>query len=566
MSLKTLELKPDRLLMDSNFEGYKLSLEELESSHKNLETPVDKTHLNSSQYGLLHAKLFGLHNHLIGDKYDNYSSVYYVDQQFNIRKTYVDSLSNELVDPVSVFVIPKVRERAPGDYNVTLKFASGTIAVASDGMGLLYILDTKDKRDDDEFTTVFSGKVLNDEDQGFIISDALYNDISKELHVLLLHIQENTVDRFVSIIHWITFKEDENSSWNQVAIRQLKTKGEVQYLHLEKNCQHIYVASENAISFVLNSEHPVQMKTEKVAEKIYNWSQTLEEISIKVSLPENAHKNLVKVTCDQSKIDVSYNSKSLTSGELENHIDPSLLTWTLNNDILEIILTKSTQGVFWKELIKGDDVLETCIVEPFNQRLQRRTSDTEVLPQTGTTFNSQQIEECDFETDKSETFERISGVTNEATHRIHLGSHQVLLSPYLNSDLPPALGIRHDIDLCLWQPVLDNDFSCKHVGTLHAFGYVQASKTNRKFLMCSPNLDYAVISESVGHIFIYRQNIPLLADLRQRSTGVRVKNIAKQHVFNLPNKHILGIFAGNKHLFILGEDFVIALSIAGTQS
>lgn len=101
-------------------------------------------------------------------------------------------------------------------------------------------------------------------------------------------------------------------------------------------------------------------------------------------------------------------------------------------------------------------------------------NDFQAIPQSGTTFNSQQIEECDFETDKSETFERISGITNQTTHRIHLGSHQVLLSPYLSPEMPPALGIRHDVDVCLWQPVLDaGNFNCRHEGTLLAFGYVQ---------------------------------------------------------------------------------------------
>lgn len=90
----------------------------------------------------------------------------------------------------------------------------------------------------------------------------------------------------------------------------------------------------------------------------------------------------------------------------------------------------------------------------------------------------------------------------------------------------------------------------------------QASKTNRKFLTCSPNLNYAAVSESSGHIFVYRQNRPLLAaELRHRSTGRRVQNVAQQQVFNLPNQDILGVFAGNDHLFVLGEDFVVALGV-----
>lgn len=388
MSVQTLEIKPNRLLMDSNFDGYKLSLEEQKMCRKPLEVPVDKTFLNSSQYGLLHAKLFGLHNHLFGDQFDNFSSVYFVDRQFNIRKTYVDNVSEELVDPVTVFSIPKAREQKTGDYNVTLRFASAEYAVVSDGMGTMYILATKDKKDDDEFENLFSGKVLSNEEQGFIISDALYKESSKEMHVLLLHIQEDQVDRFVTIIHWLTFRQVENSkAWGQVALRQLKTRGEVQYLHLERHCEHIYVVSETTLSFVLNSEHPIQIDDERApqtTQKVYQWSQTLEDITVKVPLQENAEKDLVQVTCEPTKIDITYNAESLLSGDLEGHIDSSLLTWTLGNDkVLEIVLSKTEGGVFWKELITGDQqgeyILDTCIVDQANENLQKFTGDTEVI-------------------------------------------------------------------------------------------------------------------------------------------------------------------------------------------
>jgi len=545
MSVTTLELKPDRLLMDSNFNGYKLSLEELRHSSKSLQTPVDKTFLKSSQYSLLHAKLFGLHNHLIVDQYDNFASLYFVDQQFNVQKIYVDTVSNELVEPVSVFSLPKPREQTTGDYNVTIRFASAELAVISDGMGTMYVLATRDKKDDDEFHVLYSGKVLNDEEQGFVVSDAVYND--GELHVVLLHIKEDVTDRFVSVVNWLTFKESQSdNTWGLIGLRQLQSSGEIQYAYLEKNCEHIYLVSDKEVKFLINSEHPITKEPES-SPKVYKWSQTFDEITIKLPLDETCEKNLVKVTAEPSTIHISYNSNVLLEGEFENQIDSSLLTWTLEKDnILQVILTKQSEGgPFWKELVKGDQngeyIFDSCIVDQVNERLQKFTSDSEAIPQSGTTFNSQQIEECDFETDKSETFERFSGVSNKVTHKIHLGSHQVLLSPCLNPEWPPAIGLRHDVDVCLWQPLFDTNFACKHEGTLLAFGYVQASKTNRKFVTCSPNLEYAVISEASGHIFIYRQNKPLLAtNLRHRVTGKRITNIAQQQVINLPNQDILG--------------------------
>ncbi|XP_066250201.1 nudC domain-containing protein 1 [Euwallacea similis] len=565
-----LELKPDRLLMDSNFNGYKLSLADLKMTRKTLEINVDKTFLKSSQYSLLHAKLFGLHNHLFGDQFDEFSSVYFIDQEFNVQKTYIDSTYQELVHPVTVFNIPKLREQVTGDYNVTLKFASPSYAILSDGMGKMYILATKNKKDDEQFEAEFSENVLGNEEQGFIVSDAVYNEENKEMNVLLLHIQEDVTDRFISVVHWLTFKESQNENkektWGQTALRQLQSKGEIQYLHLEKNGSYINIVSENSVSFILNSECPIketplQLPSEQ-AETIYTWSQTSAEVTLTVPLTSNPQKKLIQISAEQSTINVTYNSQTLLSGNLEGFIDSSLLTWTLaNDDNLEIVLIKQREG-YWKELIKGDRQGKYIDISA-TDHLEKYTTETEITPTSGTTFNSQQIEECDFEGDKSETFERICGVTSKPTHRVHLGSHQVILSPYLSCDWPPALGIRHDVDVCLWQPLFEGEtFRCKHEGTLLAFGYVQASKTNRKFVTCSPNLGYAVISEASGHIFIYQQNKPLLAtNLRHRATGQRVTNVAQQQVFHLPNQDILGLFAGNNHLFILGETFILSLNI-----
>jgi hypothetical protein len=43
------------------------------------------------------------------------------------------------------------------------------------------------------------------------------------------------------------------------------------------------------------------------------------------------------------------------------------------------------------------------------------------------------------------------------------------------------------------------------VATFNALGYVQASKRERKFTTCSPNLKYAVICDGVRHVFVYMQ-------------------------------------------------------------
>lgn len=96
-------------------------------------------------------------------------------------------------------------------------------------------------------------------------------------------------------------------------------------------------------------------------------------------------------------------------------------------------------------------------------------------PVTGTTFNSQQVEECDFVNEENCTLERIPWNTNEVVYRVNLGTNPVILTVKLHDRSAPAFGIRHDVDVCLWQPYTasSSDWPLKHEGTLLAFGYVQ---------------------------------------------------------------------------------------------
>lgn len=130
----------------------------------------------------------------------------------------------------------------------------------------------------------------------------------------------------------------------------------------------------------------------------------------------------------------------------------------------------------------------------------------------------------------------------------------------------PAIALRHDVDACIWQPyaqlVNSDTWPIKHQGTLLAFGYVQSSKQNRKFITCPPNFSYSVVCEATKHIFVY-QSTSEGNHLRKRTGGV-MKNvkIGQQHVFNIDKYgEVLGINATNEFLFILTETTLLALEI-----
>ena len=138
----------------------------------------------------------------------------------------------------------------------------------------------------------------------------------------------------------------------------------------------------------------------------------------------------------------------------------------------------------------------------------------------------------------------------------NLGSNQWLFNADLDKTKVPALCLRHDVDGLLWQPEspAQNEPPWKHIATFNAFGYVQASKETRKFTTCPPNCSYAVITDTVRHLYMYRQAVSVATPLRNRKTGQQVSSVAKQQVVSLEAvDNIVGLQATNEKLFVMTE-------------
>jgi hypothetical protein len=171
-----------------------------------------------------------------------------------------------------------------------------------------------------------------------------------------------------------------------------------------------------------------------------------------------------------------------------------------------------------------------------------------------------------------------------------LGGQQWLLNLNLEKDKAPAFCLRNDVDGCVWQPesLLEGDtWACNHVGTFLAFGYIQASKEQKKFTNSPPgnqiprlsflniphyndillissisDMSYIAITDVTGHVMIYRKGIAVLGALRNRKTGRKVNEIATQQLINLHiTGQVLGAVAEDKFLYVLTSDKLHALHI-----
>lgn len=97
-------------------------------------------------------------------------------------------------------------------------------------------------------------------------------------------------------------------------------------------------------------------------------------------------------------------------------------------------------------------------------------------------FNAEQLEECDLE-GKDNFLQRINFSIQTTTHLARLGSNNHVLFT-CKRKYGQAVCLRHDHDACVW--IIDDvgddtQWDIRHTHNFPRFGYVEASKTNKKF-------------------------------------------------------------------------------------
>ncbi|KAI5701989.1 hypothetical protein M8J75_015499 [Diaphorina citri] len=576
-----LDLKINSDLLNPNFNGYKLSLDPIGVHKIPLPAGVDQTFPSEDQYSFLYHKLFSLHNHLHQNPYstDEYGKVYFVDEKWKVYENRINPNSLTLEGVHQVWEIPSNESRVPGHWNVCLQFVSQDLCVLSDGAGTLHVVNTHNV----PWTVEYSSEVLG-KGSIFSILDSVLCDsnASQVLHTCLLSVQEvkeETIDesedkekdrtkrpldgesssKLVNVINWISLHRTEQG-WCLKRQRQIHVPGVVHYLALNKLGSALYLLADKSFTFVSDSEKqilPPEPKSKPKQEPAYFWQQNNQDVTLWFPMSSDVTKGDVNISVTNADIRVTCRDKDLLSGNTVQTIDANLTTWKMEKDRLEIVLQKSSPAP-WTGIVRGDERGEE-ILDPqlVHQRLAHLCSDTEVTPDTdqGSLFNMQQLEECDSMASEDKALIRIDGELHCSTHHMNLGGHQCLFSASLSPTQCPALCLRHDVDGALLQ--IDEDgtgeVSVKHEGTLQAFGYVQASKAQRKFSTCAPDMSYGVICESSRHVFLYVQSSRVTSELRHRVTGRRVPSVSKQYVVTLTDNAevVLGVIAARACLYLL---------------
>ncbi|GAB0089633.1 NudC domain-containing protein 1 [Sergentomyia squamirostris] len=580
MDFNVLELNVDRNLLKSNFDGYKLSLEPVAVLKNPLQVLPDRVLPSEDQYSYLHAELFSLQNHLYHDVWTNDTS-YYFDENWNMRRIHFNLREGRFAPIAAVFRL-KRRNRVSGHYNASLIFISEKYAIIGDGISSIEIIDTGDRVKGSEWKKIAEIKVLPDDKVGFILKDARFEIIQevKIFHCVLLRVEQQE-EGFDSVLEWISINlSDQTIKFR----RELRSKSSIPYLSLTSNCSGIILASGKQIKFSYDSEKPVEEVQEERKISAYNWKQTDKTVEIMFHGQEDGEDDDFAVSCIDQRIVVKFKNNVLLEGELFGPIDPQGIQLKLiaecvtvkqntnskqshlnlhrelknycakiDKNIFTIILMKESEDGKWLHLIPDSP----C--ELYNELSQEMTRDRREI----STLTSQMEEDCDREDNEADYFIcRLDGESHKVTHKVNLGGFPPLFPVSLRPGQPAAIALRHDVDCLLWLPMQTRDeWNLRHDGTLDAFAYVLASKQQRKYVSCSPDLSYSVICEPERHVFIYKSTYKSAEGLRKRS-GPQI-TMGQQKVITLEDVggQVIGMSVLNEITFLLTEKFILCLQI-----
>lgn len=339
-----IDFRPSHLLLNPNFDGYKLSLEAVPILKTELNAAPRRTLTSDDQYTFLHAKLFSLHNHLIVDPWLEYSC-YFVDENWTIQNVRYDTSTGKLNSVKAVHKVPKPN-LSRGDYNVSLAFVSEQFCLFSDGCGGLKLFSTGDRYRADEWKTVFSDTMLENSIP-FIVQSARWEIINgtHQIHCLLLSIQQksNSADeKFEVVLDWMKLNKDPQSNgWSKMHARQLRGSALPEYCELEPKCNGILLSAERKFEFIVDNEYPIETPEAPANESNTNddgsngtsldfhWAQSDEDITIVFNIPQETSKQDITVICDGSSLHVRHKTHSLLNADLFQKVDNDLTTWNL---------------------------------------------------------------------------------------------------------------------------------------------------------------------------------------------------------------------------------------------
>nr|CAB3264480.1 nudC domain-containing protein 1-like [Phallusia mammillata] len=587
-NLTSVDLRPDRKLIDVNFDSYKLSLTPLPSFRAAFNCGLQKVEVSEEHATYEKIRCLTLHNYLSIDPW-NLDCAYLVDAHGCIRRFYVSVESH--IEPAQIVFTFGVDNTARPKLPPCILFPSPHIAIASDGIGSFFVLRTavRSERSAEKWSIIFNEEST---DPCLLLHSVFRDNGTHYLDLLLLRFGKpsNDDDKKVNIvIDWVCLEKPENTEKFDVSgIKTFEGKSVPNYAAISADCSELYIASTFPFKHIpgWGNEEEVQLaddsetnESKDGTEPPYKWKQTAEDVTISIPLPEGINKSCVVYSLNSSKLSIALRdpktneANTILAGEMYMEAEAEASSWMIDGDTLIVTIQKKIEGHTWAMVIEGDNRGEMEVnpeeVARVHQQLAHLTSETlNTEKSEGQLFNSGEIEECDSYYDSEASLVRFDASTNKFTHSANISSLKWLFNLSSSPNESPCVVLRHDVDAVVWQPTAPNPLKgsnriiWKHQATFNALGYVHASKTNLKFCGAAPDASYAALCECQRRIFVYRQPTALASPLRNRSSGEVVRKVSLQQVATLPNNEdVYGFAVSNDRMYVLTESELVVFKV-----
>ncbi|MFH4973639.1 hypothetical protein AB6A40_000348 [Gnathostoma spinigerum] len=601
-----IDLEPNKSLLDVNFDGYKLSLDSFPIFSSALPFPVRSLEPSNSQFGLDHANLYNDINHLFFDAHSSTSTkkVFFMVLDDHYLYGCMFDLQKRSFNPT--WKVLAIASGSADDrldrYPVTVSFPDANYAFLSDGCGTLFLYETGDRNQSSSWKEItrMDPCLSRSEKKSFIISESRRVDQDRMDVILRLIIpkgRSSGKENFWNEIVWITYTLNDGK-WCSKNVRCVDCQGHLEMVTLDTSSDNMIIASMGDVLIDWNplaekhcrsqslSEEMLEKQDEVMAstneamecdsKKAYVWSQVLESVTAVFSLDEIFTKSDISFSVHPESVNLSVRGQPLLVGKLGGKVDCDASTYTFDKKKLELTLFKSELAT-WTELVLGDHrgcyEEDPSILSTAYESLEKFSGEAATIDESGMRgFNTEQLEECDVSAEEIHKIRWLNDKSGEIIRECDISGRNVLFSVSLGFE-PKSLCLRMDVDGILWMFSSDEGKPVIHRATFNAFGYVQASKTERKFSSCPPDCSYAVLVEGKRHAFVYWQSSAISSDmtLRNRQCGRTVGVIAKQNLISLNvndgsfgdseavSDNVMGLHADNRILLILTQHNVFCV-------
>lgn len=509
------QLPRQSALIDHDFQGYKFKTPATSKTTRDLHSEVYVA-APTSEFSYVRLKASSEANHLTADPRHS-GIVYYVDTQFRIVAI-TASIQDGNVSLSEGSIVFAASDVSPSTVDPSIIFADLNTMVFSDAKSTIYVLQRDGSPDVNDalqwkevFRTIEVQLAPVPSPVTLLAADRKGEDlicIARQLYEDEAGVTQVRVS-FVTIQIALDVHVVSSHSYTGTSLPQ--------YAGIERDAGAIYLMTDK--QFVSSSVHqPHHHQHHHVPAKVglvsgFAWRQTSSEVEVTIPIAPNTHASQVEYKISSSHFSLRVPSSGIAvEGSLAHNVIADDCTWTIDTTLHAIIITLvKLHHHTWGHLLEGYNYIEESpsqehvveIVERWKHATSNTLDASSRAPLVSRTAQHP-LEDCDFKSDEELCLYRYNVTDGQMTKCWGLSGQQYLFADTIFDPIHGVTGrvvVQDDVHGLVFE--FHPSTTPVHVASISAFGYVQASKPDKKFMACSHDAKIGVILDCLRSAYIY---------------------------------------------------------------